>query len=435
MINKMKFEELNISQDLLKVLAEMGISEAFPIQAQAIPQIIEGHDVIGQAMTGTGKTLAFALPAIEKVDAQNKAVQTLILCPTRELAIQVSTEIVKLLKYKKQISVVPIYGGQPIDRQFSALRRGPQFVIGTPGRVMDHMRRGTLRLNDVKMVILDEADEMLNMGFREDIELILKSTPQNRQTVLFSATMSPEILNLTKRFQKTPKHIKIIPEKVNVDAIEQIYFEVESIGKLDLLVRLLDLHTPKLSIIFCNTKRKVDEIATKLRARGYFAEGIHGDIRQAKRDSIMAKFRSNKVDVLVATDVAARGIDVANVDAVFNFDLPMDDEFYVHRIGRTGRAGKSGKAFSFVSRREYYKLRDIKRYTNTPMTQHQMPSANQVEELKTDKIFTTVKQIINKKELQKYSTIVEKFVTTEYSSSDVAAALLKIVAETEQKRA
>lgn len=436
MINKVKFEELNISKDVLKAISEQGFTEAFPIQAQAIPKILEGHDVIGQAMTGTGKTAAFAVPAIEKTDEQNRNVQTLILCPTRELAIQVASEFTKLVKYRRNIMIVPIYGGQPIDRQFGALRRGPQIVIGTPGRVMDHMRRGTLRLNHVKMVILDEADEMLRIGFREDIELILKSVPQPRQTVLFSATMSSDILELTKRYQKDPQFIKIIAEKMSVDAIEQSYFDIDPAKKFELLMTLISIHKPTLSIVFCNTKRKVDEIVKKLRSNGCYAEGLHGDIRQSKRNLIMSGFRGDKVDILVATDVAARGIDVANVDIVFNFDLPMDDEFYVHRIGRTGRAGKTGKAFSFVSRRDYFRLRDIRRYSNANIVQQAVPQLNAVEDVKdfkTNKILSLVKQCINKDEQKKYSSIVEKFAEKDFSTIDIAAALLKMVTETEQR--
>ena len=401
-MNKIKFEELNLSKDLLKAVADMGFVEATPIQAETIPPILEGHDIIGQAMTGTGKTAAFGLPAIEKIDPQNKAVQVLILCPTRELALQVSSEINKFLKYKKHIVQVPIYGGQPIDRQIYALRRGAQIVIGTPGRVMDHMRRGTLKFNEVKMMILDEADEMLNMGFRPDIELILKGMKQSKQTVLFSATMSPEILQLTKRYQKDPINIKVIPTQVNVAAVEQIYFEVESQVKFDLLTTLIDTHKPRLSIVFCNTKRRVDNIVGRFRARGYLAEGLHGDIRQAKRNTIMSKFRSDKVDILVATDVAARGIDVVNVEAVFNYEIPMDRESYVHRIGRTGRAGRSGKAFSFVSRMDSGMMREIKRYTNADIKQLPLPNINYVDDLKpakpkNDKFKTSDKRLDNVK--------------------------------------
>jgi ATP-dependent RNA helicase DeaD len=381
MIKNIKFEELSLSNETLRALKELNFSEAFPIQAQAIPPLLEGHDLIGQAMTGTGKTMAFGLPAIEKIDPENRAVQVLILCPTRELAVQVSVEITKVIKYKKNLYALPIYGGQPIERQLQGLRRNPQIIIGTPGRIKDHMRRGTLRLNGVKMIILDEADEMLDRGFRADIELILKSLQPTRQTVLFSATMSREILELTKRYQTNPTIIKIVQEPTKAPAVEQMYYEVESSTKTDALISLIDHHGPRLSIVFCNTKRKVDEITKQLRAKGFLAEGLHGDIRQAKRDAIMSRFRNDKVTVLVATDVAARGIDVANVEAVFNYEIPQDEKFYVHRIGRTGRAGKTGKAFSLVSRRELYKFRDIERFTKLTATRSQIPGSGQRTDL------------------------------------------------------
>jgi ATP-dependent RNA helicase DeaD len=378
-MNKLNFEQLNLSEDLLRAISNMGFSKTTPIQAQTIPEIIAGRDIIGQASTGTGKTAAFAIPAIEKIDLKSKAVQVIVLCPTRELAIQVSVEINKFLKYKKNISALPIYGGQPIHRQLYALRKNPQIIIGTPGRTLDHIDRGTLRLSHVKMVILDEADEMLAMGFRQDIEAILQEIKQERQTVLFSATMSSTILQLTKRYQKNPKFIKVLPEKRTVPIVEQVYFDVETPDKTKCLMKLIDVYDPKLSIIFCNTKRKVDKVAKDLRSRGYLAEGLHGDIRQAKRDNIMSKFRRNKINILVATDVAARGVDVANVEIVFNYEIPRDVEYYIHRIGRTARAGKTGRALSLVSRREVGQLHNIKRYANVNILRQQIPSASQIK--------------------------------------------------------
>jgi len=425
MIKKLKFEELKVSQEVLKAVADMGFEETTPIQSEAIPYLLAGSDVIGQAMTGTGKTAAFGIPAIEKIDPKLRKAQALILCPTRELAIQVSVELNKLLKYKQGIIELPIYGGQPIERQFIGLKKGPQIIVGTPGRVMDHMRRGTLSLQALRMVILDEADEMLTMGFRDDIETILEATPPERQTVLFSATMSPEILRLTKKYQKNPHIIKIQHEKLSTPAVEQIYFEIESHMKLELLTRLIDIHNPKLSIVFCNTKRKVDEIVSDLQARGYSAEGIHGDITQARRNRVMEKFRNDEFEILVATDVAARGIDVSNVEAVFNFEIPQDEESYVHRIGRTGRAGRTGKAFSFASRREIYSLRSIKRYTNSTMTQQELPSLQQIEEIKATKIISEIKQLIKENNLEKYISIIQKLLGEDYTTLDIAAALLK----------
>ena len=426
MIQKLKFQELNVSSEVLKAVADMGFEETTPIQSEAIPLILEGRDVIGQASTGTGKTAAFGIPAIEKIDPLLKKPQVLILCPTRELAIQVSVELNKLLKYKKNITELPIYGGQPIERQFLALRKGPQIIVGTPGRVMDHMRRGTLTLEAIKMIILDEADEMLTMGFRDDIETILEQTSSDRQTVMFSATMSADILRLTKKFQKNPQIIKIQHEKLETPAVEQIYFEIEGHMKLELLTRLVDIHNPKLSIVFANTKRKVDEIVSDLQARGYSAEGIHGDITQARRTNVMDRFRNSEFEILVATDVAARGIDVSNVEAVFNFEIPQDEESYVHRIGRTGRAGRTGKAFSFASRREIYSLRSIKRYTNSTMTQQELPSLQQIEEIKSAKIMAEIKNLIKENNLEKYIAIIQSLLTNEdYTTLDVAAALLK----------
>lgn len=453
-MNKTRFEELNLSKDVLRALIDLGFKQTTPIQAQAIPEILAGNDIIGQASTGTGKTAAFALPAIEKIDPSIKAPQILILCPTRELAIQVATETNKFLRHKRNILAVPIYGGQPINRQFYALKKGPQIIIGTPGRTMDHLERGTLRLGQVKMVVLDEADEMLNMGFRQDIEQILEVILQDIQTVLFSATMSPGILQITKRYQKNPKLIKIAPEKLNIPAIEQVSFDVEQSKKTHALMHLLDTYKPKLSIVFCNTKHKVDQVSRILRDRGYQAAGIHGGIRQPKRDSIMAKFRGNRLNVLVATDVAARGIDVPNVEIVFNYELPKEVESYIHRTGRTGRAGKSGKALSLVCGREVYQLRNIKRHTNSNISQQQITnlktqSTQQIQkekplninlhsqediEQKANKIFGQIRHCMNPEELKKYLNLMEKFSDKDHSSKNVAAALLKMVLEVKSQK-
>lgn len=373
--NLLPFDQLKLSPEILKAVAYLGFKTTTPIQSQAIPDVLEGRDVVGLASTGTGKTAAFMLPAIEKINPISYATQVLVLCPTRELAIQVATETNKFLKFKKDLFAVPIYGGQPIAKQIAHLRRGAQIVIGTPGRVLDHLDRRTLSLSLVKLVVLDEADEMLNMGFRADIEKILQGTQPNRQTLLFSATMSNDVLRLTQRYQKNPKQIRVEPEKQNVSAIEQICFDVEAPAKQDALRLLLDQYNPYLSIVFCNTKHKVDKVARMLQKNGYLAEGIHGDIRQSKRDAIMGRFRSNRTAILVATDVAARGIDVANIDIVFNYEIPKDVESYVHRIGRTGRAGKTGKAMSLVSREDQRKINDIRRHTKAQLIQQKMPTA------------------------------------------------------------
>ena len=358
----MKFEELQIDDRILRAVEDMGFEEASPIQAKAIPVVLEGKDIVGQAQTGTGKTAAYSIPMLQKIDPSVKKVQAIVLCPTRELAVQVAEEIRRLAKYMSDIKVLPVYGGQEIVRQIKSLKTGVQIVVGTPGRVMDHMRRKTVRFDNVSMVILDEADEMLDMGFREDMETILTGTPEDRQTVLFSATMPKAIMDIAKKFQKDAEVVKVVRKELTVENIDQYYYEVRPKNKNEVLCRLIDIYNPRLSVVFCNTKKKVDELISELKGRGYFADGIHGDMKQTQRDRVMSDFREGKTEILIATDVAARGIDVSNVDVVFNYDLPQDEEYYVHRIGRTGRAGKEGLAFSFISGKEVYKLKDIEHY-------------------------------------------------------------------------
>ena len=421
----LRFEDMNISNEICRAVLDMGFEEATPIQSQAIPVILEGKDIIGQSQTGTGKTAAFGIPLLERINPEDRRLQALILCPTRELAIQVSEEFRKLLKYKDNIRVLPIYGGQPIVRQIAALRKGTQVVIGTPGRVMDHMRRRTIKAETVQMMVLDEADEMLDMGFREDIETILVKIPEEHQTLLFSATLSPEILDITKRFQKNPEFIKIVRKELTVPNIEQYYFDVKEKTKLDALCRIIDVYDPKLAMVFCNTKKRVDDLVEMLQGRGYFAEGLHGDLKQAQRDKVMQKFRNGTIEILVATDVAARGIDVDDIDVVFNYDVPQDEEYYVHRIGRTGRAGKAGKAFTFCVGKEIYKLRDIMRYTKTKIQQQKLPTLSDVEEMKTNIYLEKIKGIIEEGHLTKYIHLVDRLMEEDYTSIDIAAALLK----------
>ncbi len=432
---KVRFDELNLSAEVQRAITEMGYEEASPIQAAAIPVLLAGRDVIGQAQTGTGKTAAFAIPAIEAVDGDSRDVQVIVLCPTRELAVQVSGEIQKLGKYKRGLAVVPIYGGSSYDRQFRALERGVQIVIGTPGRVMDHIERGTLKLDKATKIILDEADEMLDMGFREDIEFVLSKMPQNHQTVFFSATMSKPIMEMTKKYQRDPQVVKVNHQEMTVSNIEQSYFEVRGPQKKDVLTRVLDMYSLKSSIIFANTKRMVDEIVGDLQAKGYFADGLHGDMSQAQRQNTLDKFRKNTLEILVATDVAARGIDVDDVEAVFNYDLPADEEYYVHRIGRTGRAGKSGRAFTFVSGRDIYKLRDIMRFTKANIKLAQVPSFADVSEVKTTLFLNQIKDVIDKGTLDKYIGRVQRLLdqSEEITSLDIAAALLKMTMK-EDKR-
>ncbi|MGE5429837.1 MAG: DEAD/DEAH box helicase [Syntrophomonadaceae bacterium] len=421
-----RFEELNLSKEIQKAITDLGYEEATPIQSEAIPVLLAGHDIIGQAQTGTGKTAAFGIPALEMLDPHNRNVQALILCPTRELALQVSEEISKIAKYKKGFSLLPVYGGQSIERQLSVLSRGVQIVIGTPGRVMDHMERGSLRLNDIKMVVLDEADEMLDMGFRDDIEMILKHTPAERQTVLVSATMPKPIKDLAKRYQKDPVNIKVVHEVLTVPSIEQIYFEVREKNKLEALTRAIDLYNIKLGLVFCNTKRGVDELTEHLQARGYASDALHGDMKQATREKVMAKFRKGIIEILIATDVAARGLDVENVEAVFNYDMPQDEEYYVHRIGRTGRAGKSGRAFTFVTGRDLYRLRDIQKYTKTKMKLMEVPTFDDVREVKAGIFLDEIRKAIKEGGLKKYVRFVETLIDEENSSLDIAAAMMKM---------
>ena len=425
-MKKLRFEEWSLSKEMQKAIGDLGYEEATPIQSESIPVLLEGRDIIGQAQTGTGKTAAFGIPAIEMLEPSNKSVQVIILCPTRELAIQVAEEMNKLAKYKKDVSFLPVYGGQPIERQLKALRKGVQIVIGTPGRVLDHIDRKTIDLKNIRLVVLDEADEMLDMGFRDDIELILKTTPKQRQTVMFSATMAKDIMELAKKYQKNPAHIKVVHEILTVANTEQIYYELKERDKLEALSRILDLYDLKLSLVFCNTKIGVDELVERLQARGYSVDALHGDLKQSSREKVLNKFKKGMIEILVATDVAARGLDVENVDAVFNYDMPQDEEYYVHRIGRTGRAGKSGRAFTFVTGREVFKLRDIQRFIKTKLNLHSIPSFVDVEEMKANKTLNEIKESINKGGLKKYLTLVEKLVNEETTSLDVSAALLKM---------
>ena len=422
-----KFEEMDLNQEILRAVEEMGFEEMSLIQVKAIPAMLSGKDIVGQAQTGTGKTAAFGIPLLQKVNQKERSLQAMVLCPTRELAIQVADEVRKLAKFMHSIKVLPIYGGQEISKQIRSLKSGVQIIVGTPGRVMDHMRRKTIRLDNVKMVVLDEADEMLNMGFREDIETILKDMPDKIQTALFSATMPEPILEIARTYQDDAQIIRVVRKELTVPKIEQYYYEVTPKMKEEALSRLLDIYNPKLSLIFCNTKKMVDELTSNLQGRGYFAEGLHGDMKQQQRDRVMASFRSGRTEILVATDVAARGIDVDDVEAVFNYDIPQDDEYYVHRIGRTGRAGRAGMAFTLVVGREVYKLRDIQRYCKTKIKLQPIPSVYDVTEVKASKILDKVFNIMEDEDLSKMIDIIESRINEKekYTSLDLAAAFLK----------
>ena len=424
--NQVLFSDLDISDELLRAVTDMGFVSPSPIQAEAIPPILAGRDVIGQAQTGTGKTAAFGLPALDLVDVQDRSVQVLVLCPTRELAVQVSEEIKKLAKYKRGIRIEAIYGGDSIERQIRSLKTGVHIVIGTPGRVMDHMERNTLKLGNVKMMILDEADEMLDMGFREDIENILTDMPEERQTILFSATMSKPIMQITQKFQNDPVLVKVVKKELTAVNIEQVYFEVKPKAKVEVMCRLIDMYDLKLLLVFCNTKRKVDEIVEDLQGRGYMAEGLHGDLRQSQRSTVMGKFRSGTTSILVATDVAARGIDVDDVDAVINFDIPLDEEYYVHRIGRTGRAGKSGRAFSMVGRDEKYRFREIQTYTKVRVDKGVIPSFEDIVGVRKARFIEQIQQTIQEsKDLNLYDDLLTQLHHTGFSTEQIVAALVK----------
>ncbi len=424
--NQILFADLDISDEILRAVTDMGFTSPSPIQAEAIPPILAGRDVIGQAQTGTGKTAAFGIPALDLIDVQDRSVQTLVLCPTRELALQVAEEIKKLAKYKRGIRIEAIYGGDSIDRQIRSLKTGVHIVIGTPGRVMDHMRRNTLKLDNVKMMILDEADEMLDMGFREDIESILEEMPEERQTILFSATMSKPIMQITQKFQNDPVLVKVVKKELTATNIEQVFFEVKPKAKVEVMCRLIDMYDLKLLLVFCNTKRKVDEIVEDLQIRGYQAEGLHGDLRQAQRNNVMGKFRSGTTSILVATDVAARGIDVDDVDAVINYDIPLDEEYYVHRIGRTGRAGKSGRAFSMVGRDEKYRFRDIQNYTKVRVEKGVIPSFEDIVGIRKARFIEQVQKTIQEsKDLNLYDDTLTQLQHAGFSTEQIVGALVK----------
>ena len=387
---------------------------------------MQGKDVIGQAQTGTGKTAAFGIPLLENIKTNNKLVQAIILCPTRELAIQVAEELKRFSRYKRNLFTLPVYGGQSIQRQIRALKKGVQVVIGTPGRVMDHMRRGTLKVANVNMVVLDEADVMLDMGFIDDIEIILKDIPTERQTLFFSATIPKSILKLSKKYQIDSQFIKVSHEKLTVPAIEQYYYEIRRGNKLNVLTRLIDLYTPKLALIFCNTRQQVDDINIQLQARGYLSDSIHGGLNQSQRDRVMERYRNGLIELLVATDVAARGIDVDNVEIVFNYDLPQDTDYYVHRIGRTGRAGKSGKAVTFVVGKDIYKLRDIQKYTKSKIIRQDVPSLDDIEEVKIEEFLRLLSDYIEQEQLGRHIKIIESMLEEDYTAIEIAAALLKM---------
>jgi ATP-dependent RNA helicase DeaD len=420
-----KFEDLQISSATLKSLKRIGFEETTPIQEMTIPLSLQGFDIIGQAQTGTGKTAAFGIPLVERINPKNKNIQALVIAPTRELAIQVSEELYKI-GYEKHARVLAVFGGQDISRQIRALKKNPAIIVGTPGRLLDHIKRRTIKLNDIHTVVLDEADEMLNMGFIDDIEEILSSVPDERQTLLFSATMPNRIKSIGERFMKDPQHVKVKAKEMTVPQIEQYFIKVDEREKFDALTRLLDYQSPELAIVFGRTKRRVDEVAEALSIRGYTAEGIHGDLSQGKRMSVLRKFKEGSIDVLVATDVAARGLDISGVTHVYNFDIPQDPESYVHRIGRTGRAGKQGIAITFVVPREMGYLRTVEETTKKRMKRMQVPTLAEAIEGQQKLVIDKVESTIDENDLSLYRKASEQLLD-EHDATSVISAMMKML--------
>lgn len=416
------FGNIQLSKKILAAITEMGFEEPSPIQSQTIPLVLEGHDVIGQAQTGTGKTAAFGIPTLERIN-DTRQIQALVLTPTRELAIQISEELTKIGNFKR-IKTLPIYGGQSIDRQIRALKFGVQVVIGTPGRLLDHIRRNTIKLDSVKTLILDEADEMLDMGFIDDIEAILQNIPaEGRQTLLFSATMPAAIANLAVKYMHEPRKVTISKEQLTVPLIDQWYYETRE--KLEGLCRVLDVEDIGRLIIFCRTKKGVDDLVASLQARGYMSDGLHGDLSQAQRDRVMKKFRDGKLEILVATDVAARGLDIEHITHVINYDIPQDHESYVHRIGRTGRAGKKGVAITFIEPREYRQLKIIEKLAKTRIIRKQLPSSADILERQREIIKNRLIQTLDRRGFTDYHSIIMDL-SADYDPVDIAAAAVKL---------
>ncbi len=423
------FSELGLNESLLSAIEILGYERPSPIQAMSIPPALEGKDLVGLSATGSGKTAAFGLPALTKVDVNQKHPQVLILCPTRELAVQVCEEIHRLGSQMKGLQATPVYGGAPMDRQLRALRNGAQLVVGTPGRLLDHLRRGSFDPSHIEMAVLDEADRMLDMGFKDEMDELLGALPPTRQTLFFSATMSSGVSRLIKSFGNNPEIIKIEQKALTVSTVEQSYFEVRQRSKVEVLSRILDMNPPRLAIIFCNTKRSVDECTEDLVNRGYAADRLHGDITQQMRERVLKRFRSGAVELLVATDVAARGLDIDEIDIVFNYDLPTDPEDYVHRIGRTGRAGRSGRAASFVFGRDIYRLQSIERYTRQVIKREKIPSVEQVEGRRADLIFDDLKERLEEAKFDSYQDSIDRLLEQGHTPTDIAGALVTMLRE------
>jgi len=419
------FDGLNLSQAVLRSLKDMGFEEPTPVQAQAIPHLLEGRDVVAQALTGTGKTAAFGIPLVERVDPGKRYPQAIVLAPTRELAVQVAEHLALLGRYR-DVRVVSIYGGQPIERQLRVLQRGVQVIVATPGRLMDHMRRGSIDLSDVTMLVLDEADQMLQMGFQEDVEYVMGHLAAERTTALFSATMPKWVNDLISRYMHDPERVTLSqPQQLTVPDIEQLAYQVPFPRKFDALARVLDSRQPERTIVFCATKRMVDEVQERLQARGYSSEAIHGDISQASREKVLRAFRDGRTEVLVATDVAARGLDIPDVALVVNFDIPPDPEYYVHRIGRTGRSGRSGIAVTFVNPREQRELQFIEKVTGAHIRRAELPSAAEAEDRETELYQERLLALLETDDWRPFVAVVEELMN-DHDPLEIAAAAAAI---------
>ncbi|MDU2374455.1 MAG: DEAD/DEAH box helicase [Peptoniphilus harei] len=430
----MRFSDLNLSSELLRAIDDLGFESPSEVQEASIPIILEGRDVLAQAQTGTGKTASFGIPMIDGIQEGNENLQALVLVTTRELARQVSEELKKLAKYKKFIKIVPIYGGADMGKQLRDLKKGASIVVGTPGRVMDHMKRKTIRLDGLKFLTFDEADEMFDMGFRDDMKTIIERTNPDRQTLFFSATFDNDIREFSRLYQRDPAKVIIEKKELTAEKIEQFYLELNRNMKTEILNRLILIHKPKKSIIFCNTKRMVEALEVEIAQRGYKVDSLHGDMRQSSRDNVMKKFRNGTIDVLIATDVAARGLDVSDIDLVFNYDLPQQAEYYVHRIGRTARAGKKGASFTFVTSRDYPKFREIEKYANIKMEKMKLPTKADVERESLDNLFDKVnKNILKAEDQANYTEVLNKLLAEGHSLYDISASLLKLVNESTNK--
>jgi len=428
------FSSLGLTPMLLEAVESLGFEEPSAIQALAIPVALEGHDVVGLSETGSGKTAAFGLPVLQQIDVNSRETQALIVCPTRELAVQVCEQVHILGSgFGRDLLVAPVYGGASMERQFKMLRRGAQIVVGTPGRLLDLWRRKALRLDHTKIAVLDEADRMLDMGFREDMEEILGAMREDHQTLFFSATMNRQVEGLIRNFGNEPQVLQVEKKALTVDSIDQCGYEVRERSKVEVLSRLLDMDPPRLAIVFCNTKRSVDECTEALVARGYAADRLHGDITQHMRERVLNRFREGTVELLVATDVAARGLDIDNVDAVFNYDLPQDPEDYVHRIGRTGRAGRSGKAISFVFGRDIYRIQNIERYIRQKIRRERIPTLEQVEGTRTDLLFESVREVLEAGKFSDHEVHVDRLLEAGHTATDIASALFSLLYQSQSR--